>query len=219
MQARGFRVVEGSPVHESILRQAGADRALAIMIALDDPAATVLAALNCRRLSKRLFIAAAAYNDELGFKLRRAGADRVITPFQVAAQIVLLSALRPVVSDFFQCIIYNYQTGLETTELYVTTLPAKAGSFSGYARRNRPRSRLTAPSGPILSSSRGLGRSDFYAWDDFPRQPLSELLRCAASGKPPGLQALCSLTPDRIDIYSSTDVLSLKGVKRIPHRA
>ncbi len=119
LQARGFRVVEGSPVHESILRQAGADRALAIMIALDDPAATVLATLNCRRLSKRLFITAAAHNDELGFKLRRAGADRVITPFQVAAQTVLLSALRPVVSDFFQCIIYNYQTGLETTELYM----------------------------------------------------------------------------------------------------
>ena len=100
---------------------------------------------------------------------------------------------------------------------FVTTLPAKAWSFSGYARRNQLRYRLTAPSGPILSSSRGLGRSDFYAWDDFPRQPLSELLRCAASGKPPGLQALCSLTPDRIDIYSSTDELSLKGVKRIPH--
>lgn len=119
LRARGFHVILGSLTQEFVLKRAGASRAQAIMIALEDPAATVLAVLNCRRLSKRLFIAASAQTNELIPKLRRAGADRVIAPFQVAAQIVLLTALRPVVSDFFQCIIYNYQTGLETTELYM----------------------------------------------------------------------------------------------------
>lgn len=45
----------------------------------------------------------------------------------------------------------------------VTTLPTKAGSFSGYARCNRPRSRLTAPSGPTHMLTHAQGCSGQHA--------------------------------------------------------
>jgi voltage-gated potassium channel len=119
LRERGFSVVHGQPEAESVLRQAGVEQAQAIMVVIDDPAASVLAVLNSRSRSKRLLITAAAQNDQMIAKLQRAGADRVVSPFDLAAQFVLIAATRPVVSDFLQHIIFNYQTGIETTELYM----------------------------------------------------------------------------------------------------
>ncbi len=115
----GFRVIQGNPAQENILRKAGVARALAIMVASQDQASSVLTVINCRALSKRLLITATAQSDDMVPKLHRAGADRVVTPFQVAAQFVLLATTRPAVSDFVQYVVYNYGARLETTELYM----------------------------------------------------------------------------------------------------
>jgi voltage-gated potassium channel len=116
---RGFRVIYGNPTHETVHKQAGADRALATMVAVEDDAASVLTVLTCRALSKRLLITAIALSDEMIPKLHRAGADRVVGPFQVAAQFVLLATTRPAVSDFLQYVVYNHAARIETTELYM----------------------------------------------------------------------------------------------------
>lgn len=116
---QGFRVIHGSPAQETTLRKAGVERALSVMIAVDDDASSVLTVLNCRGLSKRLLITAAAQSNEMLPKLHRAGADRVVSPFQIAAQFVLLATTRPVVSDFLQYVVYNYAARIETTELYM----------------------------------------------------------------------------------------------------
>ncbi len=116
---RGFCVIHGNPASESVVKKAGIERALAVMVALDDPANALLAVLNCRALSKRLLITATAHTDELMPKLQRAGVDRVVGPLQVAAQFVLLATTRPAVSDFLQHVVYNYAARLETTELYM----------------------------------------------------------------------------------------------------
>jgi voltage-gated potassium channel len=89
------------------------------MVALDDDASSVLTALNCRDFNKRLLITATAQTEAMIPKLRRAGADRVITPFQIAAQFTLLATIRPAVSDFLQFVTYNYHAQIETTELYM----------------------------------------------------------------------------------------------------
>ena len=116
---RGFRVVQGFPSQEGVLRKAGVERALAIMVAIEDDASSVLTVLNCRGFSKRLLITATAQTETMIPKLRRAGADRVVTPFQIAAQFTLLATTRPAVSDFLQYVVYNYHAQLETTELYM----------------------------------------------------------------------------------------------------
>lgn len=116
---RGFRVIHGDPTHDQTLRKAGADRALAIMISIEDNADNVLTILNSRTLSKRLLITSTANTDDIIPKLRRAGADRVVSTLRIAAQFVMLAATRPIVNDFMHYVLYNYHTGLETTELYM----------------------------------------------------------------------------------------------------
>ncbi len=117
--ARGFHVVHGNPADEDTLRRAGITRAQAIMVALESKADSVLATLNSRRLNKRLLITATANTDDMNDKLRRAGADRVVSPFHVAARYTLLTTIYPDLAAFLNYVLYNYYTGLETTEIYM----------------------------------------------------------------------------------------------------
>ena len=116
---RGFRVIHGDPAQESTLKKAGVKRAQAIMISIQDKAAAVLSVLSARTISKSLLISVTATTDDMIEKLRRSGADRVVSPFHVAAQFVLLSTTRPEIADFLQHVLYNEITGLETAELYM----------------------------------------------------------------------------------------------------
>lgn len=92
----------GNPAQEAVIEAAGVARALAVMVAIEDQATSVMTILNCRAISKRLLITAASQTDDMLSKLQRAGADRVLSPFQVAAQFVLLATTRPAVRDFLQ---------------------------------------------------------------------------------------------------------------------
>ena len=116
---RGFRVIHGDPAKEITLKKAGVERAQAIMISIQDKAAAVLSVLSARTISKSLLISVTATTDDMIEKLRRSGADRVVSPFHVAAQFVLLSTTRPEIADFLQHVLYNEITGLETAELYM----------------------------------------------------------------------------------------------------
>lgn len=116
---RGFRVIHGDPTSETVLQRAGVRRAQALMVSVDEPAGGVLAILNARAMNKKLLITAAASSDDMIAKLELAGADRVVSPFHVAARFVLLATTRPDIADFFDYVLFNYHTGLETTELYI----------------------------------------------------------------------------------------------------
>ena len=116
---RGFCVIHGNPTSESVLKLAGVDRAQAIMISKQDKAATVLTVLSARSISKALLISVTASTDDMIAKLKRSGADRVVSPFHVAAQFVLLSTTRPEIANFLQHVLYNEITGVETIELYM----------------------------------------------------------------------------------------------------
>lgn len=116
---RGFRVIHGNATKEETLQKAGVDRAQAIMISNPEKAGAVLTVLTARSMSKRLLITVTATTDDMIEKLQRSGADRVMSPFHVAAQFVLLSTTRPEIAEFLQYVLYNEMTGLETAELYM----------------------------------------------------------------------------------------------------
>jgi len=116
---KGFRVIHGDPTQDETLQDARVDRALAMMVSIEDNADSILTIVNARNLSERLLITATASNDEMIPKLRQAGADRVVSPFNIAARFVLLATTRPAVSDFMNYVLFNPQSGLETTELYM----------------------------------------------------------------------------------------------------
>jgi voltage-gated potassium channel len=116
---RGFRVIQGNPTQENTLMKAGVRKAQGIAISLENKADSVMTVLTARTLNKRILITGTAHSDDMVEKLERAGADRVVSPFHLAARFIILAATRPEVNDFIAYVLYNYQTRLETTELYM----------------------------------------------------------------------------------------------------
>jgi len=86
---------------EESLIEAGVERARGLVSCLDSDADNVLAILTARELNPRLLIVSRANTEAAESKLRRAGADRMVTPEAIGGHRLALALLRPAVHDFF----------------------------------------------------------------------------------------------------------------------
>src|SRR4029077_8664135 len=99
---RGHLAVEGDASREDMLKQVGIDRARALVAAVGTDAENVYAVLTARVLKPELFIIARAESEDSISKLKKAGADRVISPYRIGAVQMAQTALRPAVVDFVE---------------------------------------------------------------------------------------------------------------------
>src|SRR3954451_21783184 len=77
----GVRFIVGRSSDEEILREAGIDRARAVIACVDSDAENIFTTLTSRELRPDIAIVARAAAEDSESKLRRAGADRVISPY------------------------------------------------------------------------------------------------------------------------------------------
>ena len=108
----GMLVVEADATREDVLKQAGIDRARGLIAAVGTDAENVYAVLTARVLRPDLLIIGRAETEDATIKLKRAGADRVISPYQIGAVQIAQTALRPAVVDFVEI-----ATGTESLDL------------------------------------------------------------------------------------------------------
>jgi voltage-gated potassium channel len=87
-------VLVADPSDEESLERAGIDRVRAVVVATNNDAEDALAVLTARQLNPDVTIVAAATNRENIEKLRRAGADTVISPASIGGHLLVESALR-----------------------------------------------------------------------------------------------------------------------------
>ncbi len=99
--AEGIPHVIGDATHDGILEAAGVARARGLVAALDSDANNVLTVLTARGLNPKLLVVSRANSDASESKLRRAGADRVVTPEDIGGHRLALALLRPAVHDLF----------------------------------------------------------------------------------------------------------------------
>jgi voltage-gated potassium channel len=100
--ADGWLAVEADASEENVLRRLRIDRARGLIAAVGTDAENVYTVLTARELRPDLFIIARVESDEAEHRLRRAGANRVISPYQIGATHMVQTALRPAVVDFVQ---------------------------------------------------------------------------------------------------------------------
>jgi voltage-gated potassium channel len=96
----GMLVVEADATREDVLKEAGIDRARGLIAAVGTDAENVYTVLSARVLNPNLFIVGRAEGEDSVLKLERAGANRVISPYQIGAMQMAQTALRPTVVDF-----------------------------------------------------------------------------------------------------------------------
>jgi voltage-gated potassium channel len=128
--AVGVRFLEGPPSDDELLRAAGIDRARAFIACMDSDAENIFTTLTARELRADIAIIARASVEDSEKKLKRAGADRVISPYKASGTEMARLALHPQVSGTQQVASSDYR--LEEIEV-IDGCPG-AGSTIGEVR-------------------------------------------------------------------------------------
>ena len=116
---RGFLAVEADASSEDVLRRVRIDRARGFIAAVGTDAENVYAVLSARLLRPDVFIIGRAETDDARVKLRRAGADRVISPYHIGGQQLAQTALRPAVVDFVQLATTSENLELNMEQVHI----------------------------------------------------------------------------------------------------
>ena len=122
-----------------MLKRVGIERARGLIAAVSTDAENVYAVLTARLLRPDLFIIGRAETDDAKAKLVRAGADRVLSPYQIGGLQLAQTALRPAVVDFVQLATSSDNLDLNMEQVRI-------------AERRRAR-RPDASSRPIFASA------------------------------------------------------------------
>jgi voltage-gated potassium channel len=99
LEEHGVRYLSGDPADETVLRQAGIERARGLICAVDSDAANVFITLTARALNPDLRIVARASEKASIDKLVRAGADEVVSPYGLTGRRMAVLAVQPSVLE------------------------------------------------------------------------------------------------------------------------
>lgn len=100
LEAEGYVYIEGEAIEDDVLQRAGVDRARVLVSTLPTEADNVYLALTARDFNPDLYIICRADNPEGEKKLKRAGANHVVSPHILGGMRMAMASLRPNVVDF-----------------------------------------------------------------------------------------------------------------------
>jgi voltage-gated potassium channel len=135
----GVRYIPGDPTDESVLRQAGIDRARGLICAVDSDAANVFITLTARALNPGLRIVARASERASIDKLVRAGADEVVSPYGLTGRRMAVLAVQPSVLEVLDLLNLGSDIRLEEvavragTHLDSLTIAEARARYAGVA--------------------------------------------------------------------------------------
>jgi voltage-gated potassium channel len=119
--------VEGNATADADLREAGLERARGLVAASDDDADNLYITLSARAANPDLLIVARASTEDAAKKLRLAGADRIVQPYQTAGRTMANLMLRPQVTAFVDAVTTASGHDLRFEEIEVTEACGKGG--------------------------------------------------------------------------------------------
>jgi len=94
----GVPFLHGRPSDDEMLRAAGVERAVSVLACVDSDAENIFICLTARELRSDITVVARASVEDSEKKLRRAGADRVISPYKSSGAEMARLALQPQVT-------------------------------------------------------------------------------------------------------------------------
>jgi voltage-gated potassium channel len=107
----GLTVVLGDATSDETLRQAGIEKASGFMVCGGNDSDNLFIVLSAKSLNPDLFIVCRSVNPENEAKMRRAGADRVVSPYKIGGRHMANLLSRPHVTDFLD--VVTLDSGLE----------------------------------------------------------------------------------------------------------
>ncbi len=120
----GYAYVQGDATQDDVLESAGIARARGLVASTGNDSHNVFIALSAKGLNSDLFIVARTSDDRNAEKLRRAGADQVISPHAIGGRRIAMSAVRPLAVDFMD----SFFDGVDHNTLRFTVIHVDADS-------------------------------------------------------------------------------------------
>jgi voltage-gated potassium channel len=177
----GMLGVEGDASQQDVLQRVHIERARGLVAAVGTDAENVYAILTAREMAPRLFIVGRAESTDSERTLLRAGADRVISPYQIGGQQMAQTALRPAVVDFVQL-----ATAAGSLDLAMEQV--KVGAGSALANHTLVEANLRQRFGVIVVGiQRSGGRIEFNPAPDAVMQAGDDIV---VLGRPASLKGL-----------------------------
>jgi len=115
--------LQGDATQDSILKQAGIDKAKGLISVLSSDAKNLYVVLSARGLNPDLRIVARASEEGAEQKLIRAGADSVVSPYYIGGLRIAHTLIKPAVVDFIE-----FATRSENLELQMEEVKVKDDS-------------------------------------------------------------------------------------------
>lgn len=149
---KGWPYLVGDATEDKALYEAGIERARGIACTLPSDAENLYVVMSARLLQKDLQILSRATTEKDADKLRRAGADRVISIYAAGAAKMVQLMANPRVEDFFEVITAKGKS-LDLAEVQVDQGASYAGGAlakSGFRERGIMVVGIRRPSGELL---------------------------------------------------------------------
>ncbi len=124
----GLLWVEGDATRDDILKEARVEVAKGIVCVLKSDADNVYITITARWMNPGLLIVARASDPEAETKLIQAGADRVISPYEIGARRMALAILQPTVTEFLDLAVHSSKLDLSIEQIEIQEGSALAGT-------------------------------------------------------------------------------------------
>ncbi|MCC5603233.1 potassium channel family protein [Nostoc favosum] len=147
-QAEGYTAYQGDATLDDTLLKVGIERAMCIVAALPSDAENLYIVLSAKTLNTGIRVIARASTEEALQKLRRGGADEVISPYITGGKRMAAAALRPQVLDFVDGILTGADRQLYMEEFLLD--PA----FCPFVGQTLQKARLRSQSGALVLAIR-----------------------------------------------------------------
>ncbi|HDP70046.1 MAG TPA: potassium channel protein [Actinobacteria bacterium] len=118
-QEESFMFIEGDATNDKILEMAGTLKAKGLIAAIDTDADNVFVVLSAKSLNPEIFIVARADLEESEGKLKKAGADRVISPTVIGGRRMASLILKPNACDYLDIVTHGEDLEFQLEEIRV----------------------------------------------------------------------------------------------------
>ncbi len=118
-EEQGYLCLLGDATSDKLLVEAGIERARGLVAAVGSDIDNTYITLSARGLRPDLFIEARANSKEAETKLKKAGANRVVSPNSIGARRMAMLALRPTVVDFIDTVTHRRGRELQMENIAV----------------------------------------------------------------------------------------------------
>jgi voltage-gated potassium channel len=122
-----FLYLLGDPAEDAVLEKAGLDRARGILLSLPTDEANLFVTLSARSLNSKLRIIAKGIDLKSHDKMKKAGADSVVSPAFIGGMRMVSDMVRPAVVTFLDMMLYGKDRVLRVEEVEV----GKGSAFIG----------------------------------------------------------------------------------------